>query len=330
VALPSVDGILDALEKIYAWDSKKRKEQAKRARKQAVEYDWDRVVAAFWKPFFEGLEKELQEGKKTGHEHRWAKTGIWEGDSLCIPCLAEGCQAELAISPDGKRVIKTDGFPMSRNGVSLRIVDHPEGGVAKIVFREIFGTYGLDEIKFQPGDIVLDLGAHVGVVSIWLAKRWPGIKVIAYEPIPSNFDLLVQNIAANGVSDQVTPVQKAVMAKRGEITLEGDPSTNSGGFSAFSHGASLKHLVNAIDLEEVFNLHVPDRCRLLKMDIEGAEYEVIQAEPHLLGRVDYLSAEFHDSESLRELGYSPQKLADVCARYIAASRLHIGFSGLAG
>jgi hypothetical protein len=39
--------------------------------------------------------------------------------------------------------------------------------------------YGLETIGFQPGDIVIDVGAHLGLVSLYLAKRWPFLRIYA-------------------------------------------------------------------------------------------------------------------------------------------------------
>ncbi len=49
------------------------------------------------------------------------------------------------------------------------------------------GMYGLRERRFAAGDVVIDVGAHIGAVSIILAKLNPAARVIAYEPASSNY-----------------------------------------------------------------------------------------------------------------------------------------------
>ena len=48
------------------------------------------------------------------------------------------------------------------------------------------GTYNFSDINFQAGDVALDIGAHVGTVSIHLAKMHPEIKIYAFEPSETN------------------------------------------------------------------------------------------------------------------------------------------------
>ncbi len=62
---------------------------------------------------------------------------------------------------------------------------------------------------FREGDIVVDVGAHVGVVSIYLGRKYPFIRVYAVEPEPTNFECLKRNIELNGAWN-VTAINKAV------------------------------------------------------------------------------------------------------------------------
>jgi hypothetical protein len=65
------------------------------------------------------------------------------------------------------------------------------------------------------GDVVVDLGAHVGYYTLLAARRvGPEGRVFAFEPNPDNFRLLVKNIESNLYSN-VIPVQKAVSNGRG-------------------------------------------------------------------------------------------------------------------
>lgn len=73
------------------------------------------------------------------------------------------------------------------NGVALLAYDEEGSLAADPVAGELWqDIYGLDAIPFQPGDCVIDIGAHIGLVSMYLARRWPFLRIHAFEPHPIN------------------------------------------------------------------------------------------------------------------------------------------------
>jgi FkbM family methyltransferase len=133
---------------------------------------------------------------------------------------------------------------------------------------------------FRVGDIVVDVGAHVGVVSIYLAKKYPFIKVYAIEPDPLNYACLKRNIELNGVMN-VIAVNKAVTGDGQERTLyvnflDGSQATID------ARMASLHHIlrpvqVETVTLEQLFQEYGIEHCRLLKMTAPGAIQESLQS-----------------------------------------------------
>src|SRR5204863_6169236 len=52
------------------------------------------------------------------------------------------------------------------------------------------------DIPYQhPNPVVLDIGADVGSFAAWASQRWPGCRIHCYEPLPSNFAVLQQNLS---------------------------------------------------------------------------------------------------------------------------------------
>ena len=209
-------------------------------------------------------------------------------------------------------------------GERLLIRDFSTSVIPRIVAHELASdAYGIEHITFRPGDVVVDVGANVGIVSIYLAKRHPGITVHAFEPIPENFRHLSENIRANGVGN--------VVAHNLAVTQDGRPfemtvhfATNSGGATGYLRDLALeghtRYTVASTTLDQVFADHVPDRCRLLKIDCEGAEHEILWGAA-CLDRVDYLAAEFHINEHLRAAGYDTTRLLDYCEQRIGRARV---------
>lgn len=203
----------------------------------------------------------------------------------------------MCYGDNGSRSVNPHGFSQDINGILLDIQDDPFGGVSKIIIREIKERYGFDDIPFQDGDAVLDIGAHVGVVSIYLAKRHPGITVYAFEPVPDNYRHLLRNIQANGV-ENVVPVPQAVTADGRELGLVYVSGVNSGGASICARRG--RHIaVASTTLQNIFSVYGIRQCRLLKIDCEGCEYEIFErADPEILSRIEYVRGEVHVNQVL--------------------------------
>ena len=81
--------------------------------------------------------------------------------------------------------------------------------------------------SLRPGDVVLDLGAHVGTFAIYAAKQvGPTGRVIAFEPSGNNFRLLEQNVLLNGL-DNVDLLNRGVWDREAELDLALSPMSSS-------------------------------------------------------------------------------------------------------
>jgi FkbM family methyltransferase len=195
---------------------------------------------------------------------------------------------------------------MMVGALELEIEDHPTGDMREHIAKEVI-QYRVDEVPWRAGDVMVDIGAHVGMVSIYVAKRHPEVTVYAYEPEPSNYRNLLANIEANGTTNVIAHPY-AISAKNEWLDLVRSPETNSGGASAcVSHDNGEVLGVPAISLAQVLEDHRIDRVRLLKIDCEGMEYEILEDAP--LDRVDYFVGEFHRNQRLVDEGHDLDALA---------------------
>ena len=123
--------------------------------------------------------------------------------------------------------------------------------------------------------VVIDAGAHMGSFSMLAASMAPQGRVLSYEPEPSNFDLLNQNVALNGFT-HVTTFNRAVAGTEGERTLSLSlkPST-TGGHSLHRDG-DRSITVTCTTLDAIVRDNALDRIDFLKLDCEGAEVEFIR------------------------------------------------------
>jgi FkbM family methyltransferase len=210
------------------------------------------------------------------------------------------------------------------DGVRMVLADAPSSAALTIIASELGqGAYDFSAIPFEPGDVVVDIGAHVGSVSILLAKAHPEIRVLAYEPIPPVFARLEANLERNDVRN-VTAFNRAVTADGRDLDLVVHLESNTGGGTAqvatLDRPGHERHLVPSTTLDAIFDEHRIERCRLLKIDCEGSEYEILLT-TRCLDRVDHLRGEFHENDSLRARGYTMDALRRHCERWVGEGRV---------
>src|SRR5689334_14067604 len=185
-------------------------------------------------------------------------------------------------------------------GKTLRIRDVPGSTWAADVLDEFSrGMYSIADLKFKRGDVVVDVGAHIGGVSIVLATLHPEIRIVAIEPSSSNFSMLEENLKANGIKN-VTAIRQAVMGERGELVLTWAPHATAGSTVGLSEqsrrareaGGWKSETVECVTLDDVFEANKIKRCAWLKLDCESAEWG-IAAKTGVLDRVDRIALELH-------------------------------------
>jgi len=131
--------------------------------------------------------------------------------------------------------------------------------------------------------LILDCGSNIGMSIIYLKKMLPNAKVIGFEPDKTNFNLLEKNII-NFNLDNVILINKAVWTKQGRIGFD-----NSGSMSSKIDENNSSNFIETERLKDYLNNEV----YFLKIDIEGAEYQVLKDIEGNLGNVENLFVEYH-------------------------------------
>lgn len=196
-------------------------------------------------------------------------------------------------------------------GIDILLRDTPGSNALEAIAHDFLcNTYGLDALELRPGDLVLDVGAHVGAVSIFCALKWPWARVHAYEPVPANFDNLAWALRENGVRN-VVAWNEALSCDGRALDLAVSPA-NTGSATAFVHAlGSAPVRADSVTLAEALRRADAARCGLLKMDCEGMEHELLR-DPGVADLVDFLAVEIHDSDALRAAGYDGATLEASC------------------
>ncbi len=206
--------------------------------------------------------------------------------------------AQFKLAVQGDPALSHVEFDVAGKVVRLR--DIPGSTWAADVLDEYArGMYGMAELTFAPDDVAVDVGAHIGGVSVILATLHPEIRIIAYEPAASNYAMFVENLRWNGISN-VTAVRQAVMGDRGTLTLTWAPHATAGSTVGLPDAARASReasgwtseTVDCVTLDDVFREHGIARCAWLKLDCEGAEWGIM-AKTGVLERIDRVSLELH-------------------------------------
>jgi FkbM family methyltransferase len=137
---------------------------------------------------------------------------------------------------------------------------------------------------------IVDLGANIGLATLWFKRQYPRARILAVEPDPAIFACLERNVRGNGFSD-VELVNGAVWSADTELVFL--PDGADGGRAVESSGA--RETTGAMRVKGIAADRLLDSrpVDFLKMDIEGAEDVVIEACRPLLPRVRRLFVEYH-------------------------------------
>jgi FkbM family methyltransferase len=168
----------------------------------------------------------------------------------------------------------------------LRLAYRP-GTADETVLDEVVkrpGEYTNKKVRYEPGDLWLDIGAHIGSFTCRAAAA--GCRVVAYEPRPANVELLRMNLELNGLEHLVEVVEAAVLAAptpTPNVVLWASPAARSTERASI-FGAGKKGW-QPFDAPTVgfFDEARARAPRFIKMDAEGAEFGILDALDERIG-----------------------------------------------
>lgn len=188
------------------------------------------------------------------------------------------------------------------------------------MFSEIIGTrcyLPSAQFRIKPGDTVLDVGANVGLFSIWAAWNIPSARILAFEAASDNFLALADNVRNNHITN-ISAYHYAVADGRNKhVTLYR-------GFHGGIHSIRPEYRnwnsssgrprrterVRVITLEQIFSRFKISHADLLKLDCEGAEYDILLSAPaRTISRIRKIVGEYHDLSAKRHGGVLKEFLA---------------------
>jgi FkbM family methyltransferase len=134
--------------------------------------------------------------------------------------------------------------------------------------------------------VIIDGGANVGYSPLFFAKEFPEATVIALEPDRPTFERLCRNCQGER---RIKPIHGALWHHRNGVRLQ------SGRHGSWSHHLDQEGtLVPSTTLRDVMALEPTSRLLILKLDIEGSEREVVEADPEIVRSAMCIMIEPHD------------------------------------
>ncbi len=148
---------------------------------------------------------------------------------------------------------------------------------------------------------IIDIGAQMGVFSIYAGLLKKSGKIYSYEPFKPNYDLLIKNIELNHLKNKIFAFQLGIGKNEEERDFILCP-INTGGHGFYCTDGGKKIKIKTISLKKVFEENKIRECDFLKMDCEGAEYEILYNTPKkYLDRIKSMSVEYHKNGDVNKL-----------------------------
>ena len=158
--------------------------------------------------------------------------------------------------------------------------------------------YSDDNFSINNDDVIIDVGAHIGLFALFASQFCKNGKIFCYEPIKENYKILIENIEMNQIQN-IFPNNLAVTKEtsRVKIFLNDDQS----GHSMFIQNKNFVE-VDSKSLSDIFIDNGIKECDFLKLDCEGAEYEIIESLPSdLFTKINKTAIEYHMVDTKPEL-----------------------------
>lgn len=142
--------------------------------------------------------------------------------------------------------------------------------------------------------IILDIGANVGLFTLYAARQAPAARVFAVEPFPATFERLLEMVREHQLTERITCLNYALTAMGGIRLMDNQPlpSQQRALVAAGRRVSGIE--VQSTTLCELLREQALNHVDLLKMDIEGGEYEVLlSTSPDVLRMIRRIAVEYH-------------------------------------
>jgi FkbM family methyltransferase len=186
-----------------------------------------------------------------------------------------------------------------RDGFKLFVPNSKKNRTTILSINEIFNQEIYPIKKSQEERIILDIGAQSEIFSIYALSKNKSAKIFSFEPDPENYIQLKENIEKNKIEKNITPINKALSKGNGKISFYIHPESSRANSIYEKNGEKTE--VDSISLKQLFTELKIKKCDIMKMDIEGAEYETLYNSPkEVLNKIKIIFIECHEHSKINK------------------------------
>lgn len=164
----------------------------------------------------------------------------------------------------------------------------------------ILDSYGIKALRHNAYDTIIDIGGNIGTFTLNVQRIFPKAKIYVFEPDKNNYQVLLNNIKANGLEKRVRSFNCAISSQEDKtipIYMHHDSaniSTINKSQSSFpAENQSFRHI------SKLFG-----KKTLLKIDIEGGEYDIfIDKNTSKIKKINTIVLEFHNLDKKRNISF---------------------------
>lgn len=168
---------------------------------------------------------------------------------------------------------KRRGFWLYRNGIQAR-------------GEFLFSSYCLNSMHFEEGDVIIDCGANSGDLTLELKRRAPKVRYVCVEPNPEDFKVLKKNVDL-----EFSECVNRALGERNE-TLNFYVCTEKGDSSLVEPPSYTEIVdVEVVRLDDLCNEFGIKRIKLLKLEAEGYEPEILNGAAGVLNSIEYIAVD---------------------------------------
>lgn len=180
--------------------------------------------------------------------------------------------------------------------------------------------YEFNKIHFNDGDTVIDVGAYTGQEALWFMAQGLNIEYYAFEPIGENFRILEKNWKDNNRCLDMDCFDNAVGDYSGEAKIYLGGKGDGKWKNLYRYMGNIKapfrsneyRKVFQITLDYIFSSCKIKKCKLLKLDCEGAELKILRATPKsILDKIQIIIGEYHEPNTMKEIKKATKGLFNV-------------------
>jgi FkbM family methyltransferase len=188
-------------------------------------------------------------------------------------------------------ILKKDYYLNLKNGIIIKIRPKMKNKIGDIdIFNEIVieDEYIIKKI-LKKGDVILDIGANIGIFSLQASSMIKNLRIYAFEPFKENFKVLKENVKLNKFNN-IFPQMLAISDHNGKefLFISFD---NTGAHSIYNTGYMNRTIVKT---ETLTNALKRTKANFLKIDCEGAEYKILlSTSKKVIRNVDRIILEQH-------------------------------------